>query len=30
MRLCDTDIEAALDAGRIQIEPRPPVERING
>ena len=30
MRLCDRDIEACLDAGRIVIEPRPPAERING
>lgn len=30
MRLCDRDIEACLEAGRIRIEPRPPVSRING
>ena len=30
MRLCDRDIEAYLDAGRIGIEPRPPAARING
>jgi len=30
MRLCDRDIEAHLDAGRIRIEPRPPPLRING
>jgi dCTP deaminase len=30
MRLCDRDIIAALDAGRIQISPRPGVERISG
>lgn len=30
MRLCDRDIEAWLDDGRLVISPRPPVERING
>lgn len=30
MRLCDRDIEAWLDDGRLTITPRPPVERING
>jgi dCTP deaminase len=30
MRLCDRDIEAWLDNGKLSIEPRPPVERING
>jgi len=30
MRLCDRDIEAWLDDGRLGIEPRPPVERISG
>ncbi len=30
MRLCDKDIEAWLDEGRLSITPRPPVERING
>ncbi|WP_338513667.1 dCTP deaminase [Erwinia aphidicola] len=30
MRLCDRDIEAWLDNGKLGIEPRPPVERING
>jgi len=30
MRLCDRDIEAWLDNGKLAIEPRPPVERING
>lgn len=30
MRLCDRDIEAWLDSGKLGIEPRPPVERING
>jgi len=30
MRLCDRDIEAWLDEGRLTITPRPPVERING
>lgn len=30
MRLCDQDIEAWLDKGWLAIEPRPPVERING
>lgn len=30
MRLCDRDIEAYLDAGKIRIEPRPPQSRING
>lgn len=30
MRLCDRDIEAWLDEGRLSINPRPPVERING
>lgn len=30
MRLCDRDIEARLDEGRLSINPRPPVERING
>jgi len=30
MRLCDRDIEAWLDEGRLSITPRPPVERING
>ncbi|MDR8350863.1 dCTP deaminase, partial [Acinetobacter baumannii] len=27
MRLCDRDIEAWLDEGRLAINPRPPVER---
>jgi dCTP deaminase len=27
MRLCDQDIEAWLDEGRLSITPRPPVER---
>ena len=30
MRLCDRDIEAWLDEGRLSINPRPPIERING
>jgi len=30
MRLCDRDIEAWLDSGKLGISPRPPVERING
>jgi dCTP deaminase len=30
MRLCDRDIEAWLDEGRLVITPRPPRERING
>ena len=30
MRLCDRDIEAWLDEGRLAISPRPPVDRING
>lgn len=30
MRLCDRDIEASLDSGKIVITPRPPVERISG
>ncbi len=30
MRLCDRDIEAWLDNGRLAIDPRPPVGRING
>ena len=30
MRLCDRDIEAWLDEGRLSISPRPPIERING
>ncbi len=30
MRLCDSDIENWLDAGRLVITPRPPTERING
>ena len=30
MRLCDRDIEAWLDEGRLSITPRPPIERING
>ncbi|KQN63704.1 dCTP deaminase [Erwinia sp. Leaf53] len=30
MRLCDRDIEAWLDDGRLGIQPRPPVERISG
>jgi len=30
MKLCDRDIEAHLDSGRIRIEPRPPSSRING
>jgi len=30
MRLCDSDIEAFLDDGRLVISPRPPQERING
>ena len=29
MRLCDRDVDAA-DEGRLSINPRPPVERING
>ncbi len=30
MRLCDRDIIAALDAGRIRLEPRPELNRISG
>ena len=30
MRLCDRDIQRALDAGRIAIEPRPDAGRISG
>lgn len=30
MRLCDRDIEAWMDSGKLEITPRPPVERING
>lgn len=30
MRLCDRDIEAWLDSGKLSILPRPPIERING
>ncbi len=30
MRLCDRDIVAALDAGRIRLDPRPEDSRING
>lgn len=30
MRLCDRDIEAYLDSGKLKVTPRPPVERING
>lgn len=30
MRLCDRDIIQWLDEGKLVIEPRPPVERING
>ena len=30
MRLCDRDIEAYLNTGKIQIKPRPPQTRING
>ncbi|WP_213991167.1 dCTP deaminase [Sodalis sp. dw_96] len=30
MRLCDRDIEAWLDDGRLVIDPRPPQERISG
>jgi dCTP deaminase len=30
MRLCDRDIEALLEAGKIRIEPRPSPRRING
>ncbi|MGY4576660.1 deoxycytidine triphosphate deaminase [Ewingella americana] len=30
MRLCDRDIEAWLDSGKLAISPRPPIERING
>lgn len=30
MRLCDRDIEACLDSGKLSITPRPPVARING
>lgn len=30
MRLCDRDIESWLDEGRLNIAPRPPIERING
>ena len=30
MRLCDRDIEIWLDTGRLEISPRPPVERISG
>ncbi len=30
MRLCDRDIEQALDHGRIRIDPRPDPQRITG
>ncbi len=30
MRLCDRDIEAWMDDGRLVISPRPPQERISG
>lgn len=30
MRLSDHDIEAWLDQGKLAIDPRPPLERING
>ncbi|AIN47314.1 dCTP deaminase [Candidatus Palibaumannia cicadellinicola] len=30
MRLCDRDIEQWLDEGRLEILPRPPINRING
>lgn len=30
MRLCDRDIIQWLDDGKLVIEPRPPIERING
>jgi len=30
MRLCDRDIEAWLDTGKLAITPRPTVEHING
>lgn len=30
MRLCDRDIEACLESGRIRIEPRPAPSRISG
>lgn len=30
MRLCDRDIEAYLDSGKLSITPRPPATRING
>jgi len=30
MRLCDREIEACLDSGRLLIEPRPPQARISG
>ncbi len=30
MRLCDRDIEAWLDEGKLEITPRPPQERISG
>ena len=30
MRVCDRDIIQWLDEGKLVIEPRPPVERING
>ncbi len=30
MRLCDRDIELALDSGRIRIDPRPDMARITG
>ncbi|MBI6531043.1 dCTP deaminase [Proteus vulgaris] len=30
MRLCDRDIIQWLDEGKLVIEPRPPIERING
>ncbi|GKX56057.1 dCTP deaminase [Leminorella grimontii] len=30
MRLCDRDIEAYLDSGKLSITPRPPETRING
>ena len=30
MRLCDRDIEAYLESGKIEITPKPPVEMISG
>lgn len=30
MRLCDRDIEAWMDNGKLIISPRPPIERISG